>query len=280
LHYTTPIGRFLLALHAIFPGTDLTGSAKARHNGAKDKNYLRKAFTLIELLVVIAIISILAAILFPVFARAREKARQATCQSNLRQLGLAFVQYTQDNDEDYPCDPSDPFLFAGEHFRWTIMPYLAIGQTRAAPGVGSTGGPNTAAILHCPSDPAPASEYDNTSYAYSAAFYLSTAQVAAAAAPQWPACVLTGCTYSPTPTPQSDAQVTFPSQKILAGEWTDNHDGQGGQYDWWTTQNAWRDYLFADGHVKYLASSRMNIAGDGFADPSVTTGGLGGQDVP
>ncbi len=62
----------------------------------------RRGFTLIELLVVIAIIAILAAILFPVFAKAREKARQSSCQSNLKQIGLAFIQYAQDNDEKYP----------------------------------------------------------------------------------------------------------------------------------------------------------------------------------
>ncbi len=60
-----------------------------------------KGFTLIELLVVIAIIAILAAILFPVFARAREKARQTSCLSNLKQLGLADLMYAQDYDEHY-----------------------------------------------------------------------------------------------------------------------------------------------------------------------------------
>jgi prepilin-type N-terminal cleavage/methylation domain-containing protein/prepilin-type processing-associated H-X9-DG protein len=62
-----------------------------------------RGFTLIELLVVIAIIAILAAILFPVFAKAREKARQISCTSNEKQLGLAFLQYSEDNDEHLPC---------------------------------------------------------------------------------------------------------------------------------------------------------------------------------
>jgi len=61
-----------------------------------------RGFTLIELLVVIAIISILAAILFPVFSRARENARRTSCMSNLKQIGLGIMQYTQDYDERYP----------------------------------------------------------------------------------------------------------------------------------------------------------------------------------
>jgi len=64
--------------------------------------YMKRGFTLIELLVVIAIIAILAAILFPVFARAREKARQSSCLSNLKQIGLSTLMYVQDYDEKFP----------------------------------------------------------------------------------------------------------------------------------------------------------------------------------
>jgi prepilin-type N-terminal cleavage/methylation domain-containing protein/prepilin-type processing-associated H-X9-DG protein len=85
----------------------------------------QRAFTLIELLVVIAIIAILASILFPVFSRAREKARQAACQSNLRQIGLAIGMYVQDNDETL-CLATMLDTNNGDDGKWyTIMaPYL------------------------------------------------------------------------------------------------------------------------------------------------------------
>ncbi|BDI30275.1 hypothetical protein CCAX7_23260 [Capsulimonas corticalis] len=78
-------------------------------------------FTLIELLVVIAIIAILAAILFPVFAKAREKARQISCLSNLKQLGLGMLQYNQDNDESFARSNNPP-----DHNNWAqaIFPYV------------------------------------------------------------------------------------------------------------------------------------------------------------
>ncbi|MEI6501849.1 MAG: DUF1559 domain-containing protein [Armatimonadota bacterium] len=75
---------------------------------------MRRGFTLIELLVVIAIIAILASILFPVFAKAREKARQSSCMSNLKQLDLGFQAYAQDYDEQFPFSGAaftDPFPY-------------------------------------------------------------------------------------------------------------------------------------------------------------------------
>ena len=93
----------------------------------------RGAFTLIELLIVIAIIAILAAILFPVFAQAREKARQTACLSNQKQIGTAFMMYTQDYDENLPSWPFNsigvnPTFSAPGNWGWamwvdTVMPY-------------------------------------------------------------------------------------------------------------------------------------------------------------
>lgn len=92
-------------------------------------------FTLIELLVVIAIIALLAAILFPVFARARENARRSTCQSNLKQIGLGMLQYTQDYDETYPgVGGTCPSLVGLPQTQATnIMPYVKSDQVFKCP---------------------------------------------------------------------------------------------------------------------------------------------------
>ena len=95
------------------------------------KSKIKHGFTLIELLVVIAIIAILAAILFPVFASARDKARATTCSSNLRQLGIASQQYLQDFDNVYPGASS-----GNPVWDTVLLPYT-----------------KSTAILFCPSDP-------------------------------------------------------------------------------------------------------------------------------
>jgi prepilin-type N-terminal cleavage/methylation domain-containing protein/prepilin-type processing-associated H-X9-DG protein len=82
------------------------------------------AFTLIELLVVIAIIAILASILFPVFGRAREQARRTSCMSNLKQIGLGFLQYAQDYDEQYPIGVQTNGLPRGNGWGGQIAPYV------------------------------------------------------------------------------------------------------------------------------------------------------------
>lgn len=119
-------------------------------------------FTLIELLVVIAIIAILAAILFPVFARARENARRASCQSNEKQLALGFMMYTQDYDERFPQHWGYYYSGGGgAAFPWSlaILPYVKSNQ-----------------LFFCPSDTNPIHKSSNSvstgnvSYGYNYAF--------------------------------------------------------------------------------------------------------------
>src|SRR5512144_1088189 len=93
------------------------------HSGNGCRRPLGKpGFTLIEVLVVIAIIAILAAILFPVFAQAREKARQTVCASNLKQIGTAFAMYMQDYDERLPDRRDLKSSFPGGYLPWKSWP--------------------------------------------------------------------------------------------------------------------------------------------------------------
>ena len=120
----------------------------------------KQGFTLIELLVVIAIIAILAAILFPVFAQARESARKASCLSNMKQLGLSLVMYVQDYDEAYPAygvnapyigtpdvEGGNPNYPAFWQWMWVIQPYI-----------------KNKAVLVCPSDPSKGKNYNWEDY--------------------------------------------------------------------------------------------------------------------
>jgi prepilin-type N-terminal cleavage/methylation domain-containing protein/prepilin-type processing-associated H-X9-DG protein len=118
----------------------------------KQKGSANNAFTLIELLVVIAIIAILAAILFPVFASAREKARQASCASNLKQLSLAFLQYTDDYDEDVPLANfyQGPTATVGNgSWYYAVDPYVKAGVPENTTATSLTGYKN-ASVFECP----------------------------------------------------------------------------------------------------------------------------------
>jgi prepilin-type N-terminal cleavage/methylation domain-containing protein/prepilin-type processing-associated H-X9-DG protein len=100
----------------------------------------RRAFTLIELLVVIAIIAILAAILFPVFARARENARRASCLSNLKQIGLGIMMYAQDYDDAYPMSQRDEGAGSSNWYA-DVQPYVGDYQVYVCPSSSEGYGP-------------------------------------------------------------------------------------------------------------------------------------------
>lgn len=131
-------------------------------------NNLRQGFSLIELLVVIAIISILAAILFPIFQGVREDARRTACLSNMRQIGLATHLYTQDYDEKYPeskpasSNPPGDDNSANSSFETTdygsvfamLLPYTGSGARGTTVAEFETHLPQQA-LLSCPDDPAP-----------------------------------------------------------------------------------------------------------------------------
>jgi len=189
------------------------------------KKSCRSAFTLIELLVVIGIIAVLSAMLFPVFAKAREKARQTVCASNERQIGMAIAQYVEDYDETYTWREYGN----GVTWRQVLQTYTKSTQIFQCPS--NSGFSTTPSAAGYPAVP--------VCYAYNARFGNN--------AP--PAVTLAG--------------IEAPSTKIIVCEFHHPTDTYSDYGSWWWGSWGWGDhgfsghsgisnYLFADGHVKGL----------------------------
>ncbi|MFW5867445.1 MAG: DUF1559 domain-containing protein, partial [Armatimonadota bacterium] len=205
---------------------------------------MRKGFTLIELLVVIAIIAILAAILFPVFARAREKARQTACLSNVKQIALATQMYAQDHGEMLPqggtWSPDDVMI------RWydALEPYLKNEQILICPSSQNNDAPNTW----------------NYGFVRQTTGYNGT--IGGFTLPD-------GTAVPSGPAPVALAQVQNPSETVLLSDahnfyteldfWyrSDSpYDEVGGAYYWVDGRhNGGANLGFMDGHAKWFAST-------------------------
>jgi prepilin-type N-terminal cleavage/methylation domain-containing protein/prepilin-type processing-associated H-X9-DG protein len=229
----------------------------------------REGFTLIELLVVIAIIAILAAILFPVFAQAREKARAASCLSNNKQIALAFSMYKQDYDETYP--PATSTDAAGNVLWWenSVTPYIK--------------GGNVGGILTCPSAASRA-------YAYSMNYSMSGASDASASrpadtilsadanqAPNLASKVKTDPAYGlqeaapyflyTFPSGGEKYWTTAPNFKSVKGDPNativpaneHNDDSNAGSGEARYRHNTGINGAFADGHTKYLRQGQSKL---------------------
>ena len=227
-----------------------------------------KGFTLIELLIVISIIGILGSLMFPVFASVKRKSHSSVCQSNLRQISMAFELYLQDWDDHYPNN-GDPFLWMGRKWRWPLKQYLALAAdpTPGNPMVATKREPN---ILLCPADTAAPTQWDGTSYAYSMTFYMTLAEINSMPdiTQTWsgsPAC------YS-----RCKADVEDPTHKALVSEWLSNHESPAVGWNSWSGA---RNYLFADGHVVFLKAKQIKPANDGWPDINLTCDGIRGKDV-
>jgi prepilin-type N-terminal cleavage/methylation domain-containing protein/prepilin-type processing-associated H-X9-DG protein len=258
-----------------------------------DVNRHRKGFTLIELLVVIAIIAILAAILFPVFAKAREKARQTTCASNLKQLGLAITQYVQDYDETFPWGVGPVGAANPSNWAQQIYPYA-----------------KSVAVYACPDDPATvAAPYGVLSYAVNDQFWINaTSPAYAIALPKLIAPTNTvelcevqvgnAAHFNPTSTtPNNAGWVTFgsaafsgyyvmdttgwsnqlPNGQYMTGTFWNSGGGVQGTAPFTSTgvHTDGSNYLLADSHVKWMRGTQVSAGYFWNASTHCDTAGTG-----
>lgn len=244
---------------------------------------MRFGFTLVELLVLIAVISLLIAILMPVFSKARESARKSVCQTNLRQISVAFSLYTSDYDDFYPCN-GDLNLWMGRNWRVVIQPYLPGSRIQSLPtGYNQPLVVQHSDILLCPSDERAIQVWERTSYAYSAAFFHLPSQINSLASKlQGSSCAtwtnIVAALRNLLPVAQNEAQVFYPSQKALIAEWLSNHEKFSNDCGFWSWEGS-ANYLFADGHVKFLRRCQIAPAVNNLPDINLTVNGIAGKDL-
>jgi len=231
-----------------------------------------RGFTLIELLVVIAIIAILAAILFPVFAQAREKARQTSCASNEKQLCLAALQYVQDNDERWPlsntCTPNGACTAAG----YVTTPTSVFGHTAVRDAYWSNAIQpylKSTAVMLCPSTtestyPAvtPTSEAAAQGNIYSLIYngYLHSWPEAGTSSPSNVIAFSEGLGKAHMPRYETSFPLLIsdrgaePMFKAI-GDGCAQPYGYGVSYDhsWWVHGRG-SNYAYMDGHVKFITN--------------------------
>jgi prepilin-type N-terminal cleavage/methylation domain-containing protein/prepilin-type processing-associated H-X9-DG protein len=228
----------------------------------------RKGFTLIELLVVIAIIAILAAILFPVFAKAREKARQTSCLSNLKQIGTSVMMYTQDYDEMYPISYQDVTSGAGSEAQipmtWPnrLMPYIKNSQVYKCP---SDSRPPNVDFVGC--RPIPQSYCWNLNFggdipAWGPSYVISLSMSAVAAPSQ---CAMLWDDSSDWLTAGYGGRFNT----LDSPDWAQSFDGEVLQ----GRHNGGDNFMFADGHAKWYklraTTSDVVTLGGLTVDPTV-----------